>query len=150
MNLITHVCICKEGCVINSNQSSFSVYGSKTNYLLQNPGYKNVSKYIIDDCVLAEITDGEKCDYLFLVDNSENTDGYFVELKGGDVAKAINQLINSINNLKENISGAMFGRIVPSKFRKAPNTFSNNGYIKLRKMLSGNIDIKNSRLSDTI
>ena len=59
--------------------------------------------------------------------------------------KAINQLLNSINHLRNNINGEMLGRIVCSKFPKAPDTFSSNSYIKLRKVLKGNIIIKSTQ-----
>ena len=136
--------------MIGSKQSVFSVYGSKTNYVLDNSSKKNITKFIVDDCVLLTLADDEKCDYLFLVANAEIVDGYFVELKGADVAKAISQILNSIKHLKKNISGSIFGRIVCSKFPKAPDTLSSNNYVKLRRILEGNIIIKSSKLVDTV
>jgi hypothetical protein len=151
MDLNKHVCSCNEGCIINSKQSNFSVYGSKTNYLINNSSKKSINKYIVDDCVLSALREEEKCDYLFLVENSNKSkDGYFVELKGAEVSKAISQILNSIKHLGKNINGSMFGRIVCSKFHKAPNTFSSNNYIKLRKFLGENLVIKSSKLSDII
>ena len=150
MNLKEHVCICKEGCLVDTTQSSFSVYGDKTNYQFQNGGHQRVSKYIVDDCVLAALKDDEKCDYLFIVKNSEMEDGYFIELKGSNVPKAINQLTNSIRHLKANISGVMFGRIICSKFPQAPVTFASNAYIRLRKILNDNLTIKVGQLSESI
>lgn len=150
MNLKNHVCICKEGCLIAKIQSSFSVYGDKTNYQFQNPRHKIISKYIVDNCVLSILEEDEKCDYLFIIKNGEKEDGYFVELKGGKVLKAVTQLTNSINVLKNNISGKLYGRIVCSKFPKAPYTLSSKEYIKLKKAVNDNLIIKIGQISETV
>ena len=150
MSLKKHVCICKEGCLINKTQSSFSVYGDTTNYRIENISKKIISKYIVDDCVLANLNDDEKCDYLFIVQNGKKEDGYFIELKGGAVPKAINQLTNSVSCLKTNISGVLYGRIICSKFPQAPITFTSNPYIRLKKILNDNLLIKIGLLSETI
>lgn len=145
-----HLCKSKEGCVISSIQAVFSVYGDRTNYLMQNAEKKNVSKYVVDDCLLAHLKEDEKCDYLFAVANDDKTDGYFVELKGSDVIKAIDQLINSINHLKDYITGEYFGRIVCSKFPKAPETKRSHQYLRLMKLTGRNLIIKSQQLADSI
>ena len=150
MMLDKHVCKCREGCVINSLQTSFSVYGSKTFYSLQNPAKKIVGKYIVDDCLLANLQNDEKCDYLFTVKNDDKVDGYFIELKGSNVSKAIGQIINSIGRLKSNINGNLFGRIVCSKFPKAPDTISSHPYRRLQKIVRGNLKIKSQQLTESI
>jgi hypothetical protein len=151
IELKEHVCICKEGCLLNSNQKTVSVYGKAgTKYSVENSKGKIVSKFIVDDCVLVTLKNEEKCDYLFLVDNLKNKDGYFVELKGGDVPKAIRQIISSVEKLKKNITGILAGRIICSRFSKAPETYGSNPYKKLRKILNGNIEIKIKQYSDII
>jgi hypothetical protein len=150
MNLNEHTCICKQGCLPGKTQSSFSVYGDKTNYQLQNPQHKTMSKYIVDDCVLVNLSDDKKCDYLFVVEKEGKADGYFVELKGGNVPKAISQLSNSIEQLRANISGVLFGRIICSKFPKAPQIRQANAYVGLSKQLKGNLVIKTGKLSESV
>jgi hypothetical protein len=145
-----HVCKSEEGCVISSTQATFSVYGDRTNYLLQNPNKKSVSKYIVDDCLLAHLKEDEKCDYLFVIPNNGENDGYFVELKGSDTIKAINQLINSINRLKGSINGGFFGRIVCSKFPQAPATKRSPQYLRLMKLTGRNLIIKSQQLTESI
>lgn len=147
---LKHVCKSKEGCVISSTQSAFSVFGDRTNYLMHNEEKKLISKYVVDDCLLAHLKEDEKCDYLFTVANVDKTDGYFVELKGSDVIKAIDQLINSINHLKENISGSFFGRIICSKFPQAPATKRSQRYLRLMKLTKRKLEIKSQQLTESI
>lgn len=144
-----HNCVCEENCIALSRQSSFSVYGSKTNYQLSNSSKAEVSKYIVDDCLLKGKSEDEKCDYLFLVRREDMIDGYFVELKGSDVLKAISQLQNTINILSKEINGAIFGRIVPTKVA-LPNINSNSNYKRLKLKLKGNLIIKNTVCIDNI
>lgn len=150
MSLKDHVCICKEGCLTNKTQSSFSVYSDTTNYRIENTSKKTISKYIVDDCILVNLNEDEKCDYLFVVKNGQKEDGYFIELKGGTVRKAINQLMNSVSHLKANISGALYGRIVCSKFHQAPKIYASNNYIRLKITLNENLEINIGRLLDII
>jgi hypothetical protein len=150
MKLESHVCKCKEGCVINSVHTVFSVFGDKTSYVLENPGKKNISKHIVDDCLLTNLKDEEKCDYLFTATNNGKTDGYFIELKGSDVPKAIKQLINSIGHLKNNIDGKFLGRIICSKFPKAPDTKSSHPYLRLMTLTGRNLIIKSQQLTESI
>jgi hypothetical protein len=150
MSLANHVCNCTEGCIKNSTQNVFSVYGAKTSYSLQNAGEKDISKYIVDDCLLAGLPNDKKCDYLFVVTNDGNRDGYFVELKGSDVPTAIKQLINSINHLRNNINGNFFARIVCSKFPKAPIIKSSHPYLKLMRMTADELIIRSQSFSESI
>ena len=145
-----HVCKSAEECVIGSTQAAFSVYGDRTNYLLQNPDSKKVSKYIVDNCLLTNLKEEEKCDYLFEVAGNNTIDGYFVELKGSDVIKAIDQLINSIKNLKGRINGNCFGRIVCSRFPKAPETKRSTAYLRLMKLTERNLVIKSQQLIESV
>lgn len=150
MRLDKHVCKCKEGCVVYSNQTAFSVKGDKTTYQLQNPAKKQINKYIIDDCVLANLENDKKCDYLFLVENNKHRDGYFIELKGSDVPRAIKQINNSINLLRSNIEGNIYGRIICTKFPKAPDTKSSQAYLQLMKLVGGKLMIRSQQLTESI
>lgn len=145
MRLGNHVCKCNR-CLISSSQTKFSVYGDKKSYILENPGRKTISKYVVDDCLLAALRDEEKCDYLFV----NNSNGYFVELKGSDVPKAIKQLISTIGYLRNDVRGNLLARIVCSKFRRAPDTKSSQEYLKLMKLTDDNLIIKSKQLTESI
>lgn len=58
------------------------------------------SKLRIDGCLITS-TEIEKCDFGFL--RHSNGDFYFVELKGKDIEKAYNQIVNSILFFENNV-----------------------------------------------
>ena len=79
--------------------------GSKNNkskVVLENPDRKKLQIIQIEDCVIPEGTEGGRCDKLIVVVPDDRL--IFIELKGNDVEKAIKQLIDSINYLKEKCS----------------------------------------------
>lgn len=70
----------------------------------------------IDGCLIPS-QQVEKCDFGFV--RHSNNEFYFVELKGKDINKAINQIISTISNFEENFikipKERRFGFIVSSK-----------------------------------
>jgi hypothetical protein len=145
MSLDGHDCKCGK-CIIGSNQTKYSVYGDKTIYILENNDKKTVSKFVVDDCLLKDLGENEKCDYLFV----HSKVSIFVELKGSNVPKAINQLISSITHLRNRIGGALFGRIVCSKFKKAPAIKGSREYRQLVKLTNDNLVIKSVQLIESV
>ena len=88
-------------------------YGKK--YIAHNPKRKfNVRKYKLDGVL---VTNQTCCDYLVLDDS--NTKAYYVELKGQDIQKAIEQLeaAEKIFSLELGESYKSYFRIVPGKVR---------------------------------
>ena len=76
----------------------------------------------VDNCVFSS-NSIEKCDFLFIRNfkcvPAEKTEFYFVELKGSDIDKALNQIIETISHIKK-ISipikkEIIFGFIISSK-----------------------------------
>ena len=61
---------------------------------------KKVSNYHIDGCL---IKDGMRCDFLFLVEDDKNA--FFIELKGSELKKAIQQIDHSINPIICHLAG---------------------------------------------
>ena len=79
----------------------------------------------IDDCLInSQVV--EKCDFGFV--RHANDDFYFVELKGSDIEKALNQIISTINYFNNNFI------IIPKNQRL--------GFIVSSKVPSGGTDIK--------
>ena len=150
MSLINRLCACQEGCIFSSTQVVFSVYGESTSYFMANPGHKIISKHVVDKCLLVALNDEQKCDYLFVVNNDGVDDGYFIELKGSDVTKAIKQLISSVAQLGDEINGEIYGRIVCSKFLKAPFIKASQPYLRLMKIIGGNLIIRSQHLTETV
>ncbi len=107
-----------------------SVEEKKKQYILNNPQGDEVCLIKVDDCLIKE---GTKCDYLVL--NCDQKIAYFIELKGCDFLKAVEQINRSIDLLSKQISEYKINvRIVISKIH-APDLKSNQ-YKKLEKKIS--------------
>jgi hypothetical protein len=68
---------------------------SSTKYIYKNDSLDSLSKYRVDGCLIND--DDSKCDYLLL--NCTKEVSYFVELKGSDLIKAVEQIDRSIDIL---------------------------------------------------
>lgn len=81
---------------------------NKSKVILENRNRKKVKIIEIEDCVIPKGTKGGRCDYLIKLDDKLDKQSdlilVFIELKGNDVAKAITQLIDSINYIKQQCS----------------------------------------------
>ena len=72
-----------------------------TKYIYENESLDSLSKYRVDGCL---INDNDlKCDFLLI--NRTKKISYFVELKGSDLIKAVEQIDRSINVLHEYFKG---------------------------------------------
>lgn len=89
-------------------------YGTKRKHIANNPnGASFVTQYNIDGTV---IRTGKRCDYLVL--NEDKKDAYLIELKGSDVEKAAEQLIETEKVLSDQLkSYAKHYRIVCTRCR---------------------------------
>ena len=68
-----------------------------------------VRQFFIDGEVITN--DSEKCDKLVL--NDDKRDAYYIELKGSDIRKAINQIANTEKILSDDLKGyTSFYRII--------------------------------------
>jgi hypothetical protein len=68
---------------------------SCTKYIYENDALDIISKYRVDGCLIVDLD--SKCDYLLL--NCTKEISYFVELKGSDLMKAVEQIDRSIDIL---------------------------------------------------
>lgn len=75
---------------------------NKSKVVLENPERKKIQIIQIENCVIPEGTKGGRCDKLIVVIPDDSL--IFIELKGNDVKKAIEQLIDSINYIKQKCS----------------------------------------------
>jgi len=71
----------------------------KCKFTLENPSKTHICRIRIDGCVVQD-QDTRKCDYLVLV--CENKAAYFVELKGCDFSRAVDQLTRTIEDFRKN------------------------------------------------
>jgi hypothetical protein len=139
-------CVCGK-CRLNSSDSKFVAPGKKTEFILVNNSNKIVDKYIVDECLLKSKLREEKCDYLFNI--NEDRISYFIECKGSDILKAVDQLNSSLNILwNDLLEYTLKAKIVPTKVH-SPDMRTNK-YKKLRKRLNGNLVTKNIVCTETI
>jgi hypothetical protein len=80
----------------------------RSQVILDNPKRIKLKIIQIEDCVIPKGTKGGRCDTLVVV-----PDGHliFIELKGKDVEKAIQQLIDSMDYLKQKCSNVSNSKI---------------------------------------
>ncbi len=103
---------------------------SKTYRLENNSGYL-VRKVKIDGCV-AQGAGERRCDYLMNIDNDGFKSAFFIELKGGALVDALEQIHETIGYLKKEFKGySLNARIVGS--RDVPNFKSQPAYLKLAR-----------------
>lgn len=75
---------------------NISLKEEKSEYKVVNKQRKDILKYAVDGCIYKRGTQDTRCDYLLKIDNQL----YFIELKGSDVKKGLEQLISSIKSLE--------------------------------------------------
>ncbi|GEN76694.1 hypothetical protein [Chryseobacterium hagamense] len=74
---------------------SFRDKKSSTKYIYKNNKKDELSKYRIDGCIIND--NGSKCDYILI--NCTKKKVFFIELKGSDLVKAIEQIDRSLDLL---------------------------------------------------
>lgn len=115
---------------------------SSTNYRYNNTSRNRLTKYTVDGCL---ITIEERCDYLLI--NCNQLKSFFIELKGSDLSKAIDQIDSSITRLKPTlINYSVNARIVLTRVNTVD--LKSAKFLKFEKRvqsLGGNV-IKRSRL----
>ena len=87
--------------LISDSLIVFSEKKSKITFV--NPDHNTYRAIQVDGCVF-NAEDGHKCDNL--LESVEYADQYFVELKGGDSNKAVEQLKDTIDKMQPRLSGA--------------------------------------------
>lgn len=141
-----HRCVCGK-CRVNSRDSRLVASGKKTEFILKNNSNKIVDEFIVDECLLRSKLREEKCDYLFLI--KEVRTAFFIECKGSDILKAVDQLNSTLDILENDLPEYILkAKIVPTKVY-APNMVTSS-YRKLRKRLNGNLETKNIICTETI
>ena len=149
-------CSCK---AFDSNHSEFQHEARKivsfkdkgrSEYRYNNQSANYLAKYRVDDGLISN--NDPKCDFLLL--NCEQKKAFFIELKGSNIVRAIEQITRSMDDLQGNLGGfAVFARIVLTRDNTTKLNIGNK-LLKLEqkvKALNGDF-IKASRglLEETI
>ena len=90
-------------CVKTTSDSLIVFSEKKSKITFENPDHNTYRAIQVDGCVF-NAADGQKCDNL--LESVEYADQYFVELKGGDSNKAVEQLKDTIDKMQPRLSGA--------------------------------------------
>ena len=105
INLSDYENLCKDerqSIIVSQDRKSDCQHRAQ-NVVKQNNLRSAVRQYKIDGNI---IIDGNKCDYLVLNDDLKTA--YLIELKGKDIHHAINQLDDTFNIMKSNLSDYTF------------------------------------------
>jgi hypothetical protein len=107
---------------------TFSDRKSATTFTYENRSLDCLTKYRVDGCLINDA--GCKCDYLLL--NCSREKSYFIELKGSDLIKAVEQVDRSIDILHQQIINfTVEVRIVLTRVNTTD--LRNTKFIKLEK-----------------
>lgn len=106
----------------------------------------------IDGCYFVN-QNFRRCDYLFFVPSSKNKKtklnahlarslAYFVELKGGDIESACEQLYNAIDRMKRLLPNCnIIAKVIGTKGAH-PEIRQNEYYMKVRRLIKGQIEFE--------
>lgn len=120
-------------CVRTSSDTLIVFSEKKSKITFENPDNNIYRAIQVDSCVF-NAADGRKCDKL--LESEEYADQYFVELKGGDSNKAVEQLKDTIEKMPPRLAGAkrmafaVFSNTCPkndTKRQAIEKSFRNNG-----------------------
>lgn len=90
-------------CVKTISDSLIVFSEKKSKITFVNPDHNTYRAIQVDGCVF-NAEDGQKCDKLS--ESEKYADQYFVELKGGDSNKAVEQLKNTMDRMQPRLDGA--------------------------------------------
>ena len=90
-------------CVKTTSNSLIVFSENKSKITFLNPDNNTYRAIQVDGCVF-KAEDGHKCDNLLEIE--KYADQYFVELKGGDSNKAVEQLKDTIDKMPPRLAGA--------------------------------------------
>ncbi|MEO8254060.1 MAG: hypothetical protein ABI554_06690 [Flavobacterium sp.] len=123
---------CTKSKVASENRKTFEIISNE-----------DFTRFRIDDCLITS-KQIEKCDFGFI--RHFNNNFYFVELKGKDIKKAMNQIISTLNNFETNFNKIpkekVFGFIVSSR-NPLSGTETNNLKQAFAKRYGKILEIKN-------
>lgn len=90
-------------CVEMRSDSLIVFSENKSKITFENPDHNTYRAIQVDGCVF-NAADGHKCDNL--LESEQYADQYFVELKGSDSSKAVEQLKDTIDKMSPRLVGA--------------------------------------------
>lgn len=118
---------------------------SGSNYKVENFDETSYSMVEVDDCVFN--SDLTKCDYAMICEKEKNKIVHFVELKGSDNNKGLNQIYETIYNTKQYFIGYKIKtRLIVTK-AEAPRNLDQNLILKIARVTG---DVMNGKSKNFI
>src|SRR6266542_7007174 len=106
---------------------------SGKSYRLNNLSGLTIRKIKIDGC-LAQQAGKKRCDYLMAVNDKETKRAILIELKGGNLKEALNQIYDTVIWLKNEFYQYRFdARIIGT--RDVPGFLNSADYLKLSRLI---------------
>lgn len=121
---------------------------NKSLYRAVNNQERNVSKYEVDGCIYKAGTNETRCDFLL----ETNQILYFIELKGSNIQKGLEQVLVSIKDLKQFFQYSLINaRIITTRGTRPQrlNTYSEYRVL-LRLIGKGSVIIRNTPFEESI
>ncbi len=100
-----------EACIEAQNHSEIKCEEKQSKFILLNPDRKKIDKIVVDGCIYKKGGSELRCDYA--LNYADIT--IFVELKGTDIKRAIDQILATYEDAKFKINSRKFAVIVTSK-----------------------------------
>lgn len=138
---------CNNNCLKSfDNRRHISISENRKKYLLHNDVADFIAVFHVDGGMIQshEII---KCDNLVL--DATSMKAIFVELKGTNLAHALEQVNTTIDMLSSDVTEySLFARIVTSNRTNVPNIRTNSNYIRLYK--KANVKIMSNILEESV
>lgn len=115
---------------------------NKKEFIVRNSKEKLIIAYHVDGCLIKQ---GKCCDYLVII--TEDRVAHFIELKGTDIEKAVEQLNISIDQLLSALKGNKINAWIVSSRVKTP-AIKSTKIMKLQKklkQLNGKLEITTNK-----
>lgn len=112
----------------------------------ENKSHDNVRHFQIDGGVLPKGKEPVRCDYLLL--NDSNMRAYYIELKGSDIKKAIEQIEASVAMIKASLPHySVYKRII---YHSGTKAMHNSNVTLWKRQNNGRAIIKEKTCSESI
>lgn len=125
---------------------TFTSSEKRCTHIGRNPNGHKVRQFKIDGEVLPAGTAPQRCDYLLLNDTAGVS--YYIELKGTDIPKAIQQIESTVELISSSIPKyTKHFRIV---YKSGTHKIEESSVVKWKKKHKGAVRIERDRIEDVI
>lgn len=112
----------------------------------ENPSSHSVRQFKIDGGVFPKGTTPQRCDYLLL--NDVKKDSYYIELKGSDIPKAVQQIDSTVDLISSSLPGyKIYRRIV---YRSSTHKIDESSVVKWKRKHIGTSLIRRTLIKERI